>query len=132
VNEAAEAVMLTAQRLNDLSKGSTHRIVHFHSEFVGFPLLRLPAWGLAFIHLCKLLLALLVVPKPTRHAIHFSGIVVSRLNRAASANLPTAPLGWLAKPASLQFTRPNSSATIRSARPWDCSRRKSPAWCSPN
>lgn len=37
-----------------------------HSDFVWFPSLRLPAWGLAFIHPCKLRLALLDVPRPTR------------------------------------------------------------------
>jgi hypothetical protein len=107
-------------------------MVHYSFQVGGFPSLRLPSWGLAFIHRCKLLLALLDVPKTTRRAIHFSGIVVSRLNRAANANLPTTPLGWLTKSASLQLNRPNSSATIRSARPWDSSRRKSPAGCSPN
>jgi hypothetical protein len=90
-----------------------------HPEFVWFPSLRFPAWGLARIHRGKLLLALLDVPKATRRAIHFNGIVVSRLrgrsrprlgvasraarvgaakarlNRAASASLPAARLGWL-------------------------------------
>ena len=46
----------------------------------------LPAWGLACIHRCQLLWALLDVPKPIRRVIHFKGIVVfsGRLSRRSS------------------------------------------------
>ena len=91
-----------------------------------------PGFLFSFTQRCSLLLALLDVPKRTRTAIHLSGIVVSRLNRAAEANLPAALLRWEAKSGSAQPSRCHSSVTIRSARPTAFSRRKSPAWCSPS
>ena len=63
-------------RREGASKESTHRMVIVHPEFVWFPSLRLPSWGLSRIHQCQLLWALLDVPNPTRRAIHFTGIVV--------------------------------------------------------
>ena len=67
-----------------------------------------------FIHRCKVALAPLEVPKPTRWVISFSDRVVSLLNRVAMARLSGSLLRRRAKSCSVHPKRRNSSRMIRS------------------
>ena len=80
---------------------------------------------------CKRMLALLEVPRYRRCAIGFIESVVSRRSRAATTSLTGSLLRRDSKSASLQLSRRNSSARMRSALAWAVSSRSCPEWCSP-